>query len=248
MRPAAAKSSSARRRMASRAMRLAGTFALVVTVAGCNAHRGPNPQSFLLTDPDERHPIQVSRKPIEYDISVPRGAYGLTRNQVNEVRAFARRYKNDGEGPLVIRAPSGSPNEVASMRAIEDMRRVLRNEKVPARAVSFEPYFGDGAPDAPVRLSYLRYVAVGPVCGDWSTNLARSPRNQEHPNFGCTSQNNLAAMVANPRDLVRPRGMTPRSSERRDVVWDKYVKGETTVSDKSEDESAKVSEVSGGGE
>ena len=246
MRPAAVKSSSTPRRTASRAMGLAGTIVLVMAVAGCNGHR-KGPQSFLLTDPEERHPIQVSRKPVEFDVSVPRGAYGLTRSQRNEVRAFARRYKSDGEGPLVIRAPSGSPNEVASMRAIEDMRRVLSSEKVPAKAIEFEPYLGDGAPDAPVRLSYLRYVAEGPVCGDFSTNLARSPRNREHPNFGCTAQHNLAAMVANPRDLVRPRGMTPRSSERRDVVWDKYVKGETTVSEKSEDEAANVSEVGGGG-
>lgn len=248
MRPAAAKSWSTRRRTASRVMGLAGAAVLVMAVAGCNGHRGRDPQSWLLTDPEERHPIQVSRRPVEYDLSVPRGAYGLTRSQMNEVRDFARRYKSDGEGPLVIRAPSGSPNEVASMRAIEDMRRVLKKAQVPAKAIEFEPYISDGAPDAPVRMSYLRYVAEGPICGDWSSNLARSPRNKEHPNFGCTSQHNLAAMVANPRDLVRPRGMTPRSSERRDVVWDKYIKGESTIAERSEEESAKVSEVSGGGE
>ena len=59
-------------------------------------------------------------------------------------------------------------------------------------------------------------------------------------------QHNLAAMVANLRDLIEPRGMTPRNSQRRDVIMDKYVRGETTIADKSKDEKAKVSEVKGG--
>jgi pilus assembly protein CpaD len=54
-------------------------------------------------------------------------------------------------------------------------------------------------------------------------------------------------MVANPRDLVEPQGMTPRDSQRRDVVMEKYVKGDSTVAEKSADEKAKVSEISGGG-
>ncbi|GAG12372.1 unnamed protein product, partial [marine sediment metagenome] len=59
------------------------------------------------------------------------------------------------------------------------------------------------------------------------------------------SQKNLAAMVANPRDLVEPRGMTPRSSQRRDIIMDKYVRGDTTVSNKSKDEKVKASDVEG---
>ena len=46
------------------------------------------------------------------------------------------------------------------------------------------------------------------------------------PNMGCATQRNLAAAVADPSDLVEPRGETPRPGERRDVVWGKYVKGE----------------------
>jgi type IV pilus biogenesis protein CpaD/CtpE len=33
-------------------------------------------------------------------------------------------------------------------------------------------------------------------------------------------------MVANPEGLLYPRAETPRPSERRDVVWGKYVTGE----------------------
>ena len=54
-------------------------------------------------------------------------------------------------------------------------------------------------------------------------------------NIGCANQRNLAAMIANPADLLGPRTATPRAGERRDVIWDKYQKGETTASAKNED-------------
>ena len=69
------------------------------------------------------------------------------------------------------------------------------------------------------------------------------PQNLPYPNLGCATQSNLAAVVANPRDLLEPRASTPRSSERRDVVWDKYIKGEPTGAEKAEEEKTTVSEV-----
>ena len=49
---------------------------------------------------------------------------------------------------------------------------------------------------------------------------------------------------ANPEDLIGPRGETPRSGERRDVVWGKYVNGEPTISKRAASEHANASEVS----
>ena len=66
-------------------------------------------------------------------------------------------------------------------------------------SVALEPYFGNGDPSAPVRLSYLQVVAVPPDCPDWSENIGRDPQNMPWPNKGCATQRNLAAMVANPR-------------------------------------------------
>ena len=60
-------------------------------------------------------------------------------------------------------------------------------------------------------------------CGRWPTDLARDDNNGNYENFGCASQNNLAAQVANPSDLLAPRGMTPIDSERRTAVYQSYV-------------------------
>ena len=106
---------------------------------------------------------------------------------------------------------------------------------------------GGGAGSARIRVSYASLAVHGPECGDWSDKLARDPKNIPYRNFGCATQRNLAAMVANPRDLVEPRGMTPRDSARRDVIMGKYVRGDTTIAKKGNEETAKVSDVSGGG-
>ena len=90
-----------------------------------------------------------------------------------------------------------------------------------------------GTRDPPIRVSYLRYVAQPPQCGDWSTNLAYEPMNLPYPNFGCAGQHNFGAMVANPADLLGPRSETARSSERRDQVWSKYVRGSRRALPKS---------------
>lgn len=232
--------------------RIFGNLALVgiaaAIVAGCNAHAGKQVRGWVVADPSERHPIHVDKREALLEISVPRGANGMTHQQRADAHAFVSNYRAGGEGRLVIRAPSGSPNEIAAMRAVDEVRRMVQRAGISRRAVNFEPYTADGDPFAAVRMSYERIVAIAPECGHWPKNLAQDPRNLPYANFGCASQRNLAHMVADPRDLLGPRQSTPRSSERRDVVWDKYIKGETTITERAEEEKAKISDVKGGGE
>jgi pilus assembly protein CpaD len=141
-----------------------------------------------------------------------------------------------GNSRLVIEVPSGTPNEVASMQAVAEIRALLSEVGFRATDINIEAVQAGGDAQAPIRISYSRYVAEGPECGKWPTNLASSDANLNYPNLGCANQANFAAMVANPADLVTPRGSTSRSGERDHNVWEKYVKGESTISTKSGDE------------
>ena len=98
-----------------------------------------------------------------------------------------------------------------------------------------------------VRLSYIRYQAHAEACGDWSVNLGSTSANQRSPNFRCATQHNLAAMVADPRDLVSPKPLDPNDAQRRLTVLEKYRKGETTVTAKAAEQSGSISQVGGGG-
>ena len=71
-----------------------------------------------------------------------------------------------------------------------------------------------------------------------SKNLAETSSNYTSPNLGCSVQQNIAAMVADPRDLIEPRPMTEADSVRRDDVLGKYEHGKITQADKHKSDAA----------
>ena len=153
-----------------------------------------------------------------------------------------RAYVKNGDR-LMVRAPSGGNDDAGSMRAFEDVRKAFRQAGIDSDTVLLETYYVRPGQPAPLRLSYLQYVAKAPDCPDWSENVSRDPQNMPYPNLGCATQRNLAVAVADPRDLMGPRAETPRASERRDAMWDKYVKGEPTISKRDPSEHSTVSDV-----
>ena len=56
-----------------------------------------------------------------------------------------------------------------------------------------------------VRVVVTRSSASVPSCPDWSTTSDRNFNSQNHSNYGCSTNSNLAAMIADPEDLVRGR-------------------------------------------
>lgn len=218
---------------------LAALSIVAVGAAGCQHTDDPaRVAGWSLVDTSQRHPIMVAQKPTHLSVRVPRGSQALSPSQRAELLEFAQHFRatDGGNSRLVITAPGGSGNEASAMRAVQEIRALLIDNGFAESSLSVEAYHAERSQDPPVRVSYLRYVAEGPQCGNWSTNLAREPGNLPYPNFGCATQHNFAAQIANPADLLGPRSVTPRSGERRGVVWEKYVKGESTSSAKSEDE------------
>ena len=126
------------------------------------------------------------------------------------------------------------------MHAVHEIRRLAEDYGFDGTTIQVEAYDDPSDPQPPVRLTYMRYVAEGPDCGLWDANLTESRKNLPYPDFGCSDQSNLAAMVANPADLLGPRTMTPRPGEVRDGTWDKFKKGESTVSTKRDEERVRV--------
>lgn len=203
-----------------------------LTLAGCDhLDRGAeHPAGQVLLTPAERHPILVSQEPHRMTVKVSRSARGLDPQQRAQLIDFVSKFhaSDSGNSKLVIAVPSGASNEVAAMNAVADMRPILNDIGVSESAISIEPYHADGHSQPPIRIAYNRYAADAPDCGKWTENLATTTRNLPYGNLGCASQRNLAVMVANPADLVGPRTMTPASADRRDQIYDKYVKDAPT--------------------
>ncbi len=232
-----------RTRTLSAAATIAGAAALGLVLTACRAHEsGDYVAGWSMIDPSERHPIIVTQQPSVISLRVDSAAYGLTPAQRAQAIRFIERYRTTdaGNGKLVIQTPGGTLNEVSAMHAAAELRHLMVEMGFDQTSVTVETYPGGRNQQPPVRVSHLRFFAEGPKCGDWPANLADSSSGLNYANFGCSNQRNLAAMVANPADLLVPRTETPAASERRDAQWQKYTKGQSTISQKLEDERVRV--------
>jgi pilus assembly protein CpaD len=214
---------------------------LAATLGGCKTldeAGGGHYAGHTLIDPKETHPILVSQVPTTMNLNIAAGSRGLTPGQAAEVEGFLRHFRaaDAGNSKLVVSVPNGGPNEVAAMRAVGQLSGLAKEAGFADNALEVRPYPA-GRANAPIRFSYMRFVAEGPRCGEWPTNLARDYRNLNYHNFGCAQQRNLAAMIANPADLVTPRSMDPADAERRALVFDKYRQGKSPASEKGGDDS-----------
>ncbi|MBO6550157.1 MAG: CpaD family pilus assembly protein [Rhizobiales bacterium] len=187
-------------------------------------------------DPTTDHPIRVAKDKLAISVPVRRHDEKLAPAKLNEVRTFLHYYREGGVGDIKVTLPSHSRHQYAVRKVLKDIQRQMENLSIGPEIVSVKRYSGRGDRHPVIHLSYKRYVAHGPECGQWNENFNESENNRNSPDWGCARQRNLAAMVANPRDLQGPRGWSPRDSRRRDVVWDKYVKGEVSSAARSKDE------------
>ncbi len=128
----------------------------------------------------------------------------------------------------MIETPAGA-DPVALSQAYA-VQAALSAWGVPADSIRLVSY---AAPDprAPVVVGFETLRAVVPQCGRNWGNLSRSGDNQSASNFGCAITANLAAQIADPRDIQQPRAMTPADASRRTVVFDQYRAGKQTAAE-----------------
>jgi pilus assembly protein CpaD len=129
------------------------------------------------------------------------------------------------------------------------VRAILTNMGVPPQDIEVRPYRpGDPRTMATLRLNYPRMVASAGPCGMWPHDLGPTidpehVENLEYWNFGCSLQRNVAAQVANPADLVQPRGESPSYTQRRTMVVEKYRRGEEPATVYVNPDKAKLSDI-----
>jgi len=84
---------------------------------------------------------------------------------------------------------------------------------------------------APVVVSYRTLRAIPADCR-FMDDISQTYNNQPTQSFGCSQNANLAAMVSDPRQFLEPYPTSAPNSQRRSAVYDKYIKGESTASER----------------
>lgn len=179
--------------------------------------------------------VKVTSAPDE--IMLAPHATGLSANQSAALEDLHRRWLEAEARELVVTAPNTSGLMATQIR---DRLIGLGAPGARVRVVGFDPV---GPEDDTIRVGFLRYEAEPLKCGQRWENLTATRNNTAYDNFGCAMAANLAAQVANPEDLIRPRDMDPGDPGRRDVILGKYRKGEVTSSKKEDNSSGTISKA-----
>ncbi len=200
-----------------RPLRLVSALVLVLGLSAC-AGRG-DVTSSIPSDYRERHPIHLIKANETMDIFVGNQSGGLGLRQQDDVKHFARSYMEHGQGPLIAYLPTGGNNHGVSA-GLNSIRQSLAGGGAGGRLQI--AHYSPGEPgSAPIKLVYAKLQAQTPSkCGYESedvvqTRFSANSQNVPAHNFGCTYQRNLAAQVADPRDLVRQRQDGPVDVNKR---------------------------------
>ena len=182
---------------------------------------------------NQRYPISVQPRMMSLGL-LYNGQPELDQNQNGQLARFAEDYLSHGSGSIGVSGPTAAATELAVASLLEI--GVARTQIMVGGAQGPNP-LND------IRVTYIRYIAEAPPCGNWSQNLTYTASNVLPPNFGCATQHNFAAMVADPRDLVAPDTTGQADAQRRLTVLQKYRAGEATPAQQTDKQSDAVSAI-----
>ncbi len=193
-----------------------GCAALAVSLlAGCTSDfydsrmRGYTPQM-----PEERYPIDVVKGAVKVRLPIVSGK--LSAQERDTLMRLGQGASSLASPIYIIRPSRSVKGEVMAA----EVTRVLTGMGINPDRIRHRT----GGARGEIVVTYRRKFAVTKECGDWSKPINETASNEPYPNFGCTQQHNLAAMVDNPEDFERPRVMSAPDADTRNEVIRRYRK------------------------
>jgi pilus assembly protein CpaD len=171
------------------------------------------------------HPIMIAEKERSLDLPVGTGDRGADTVQRGPIEGFLANYDRSAANRCWILVPAGAQTNWPPADAARDFRPHCQRERRAGEPGRDHRLIRQARPRSP-RRSGVTFTAIRPR----PTNAAAGPRtstgdnreNKHYANFGCSYQNNLAAQIANPNDLLGPRKPTEIDAEKRGAVIDDY--------------------------
>jgi pilus assembly protein CpaD len=171
---------------------------MAFTLAGCGGI-GANTSVYSTNQP------VVQRSNYAFDVNSDASG-GIPAFEQNRVEEWFQAMKLGFGDRVAVDYGDGYGN-AAAKQAVADLAAkygMLISDTAPVTV-------GNVAPGT-VRIVVTRSSASVPNCPNWSKTTEANYNSSNHPNYGCATNSNLAAMVADPEDLVRGRESTPENS------------------------------------
>ncbi|MDE2404494.1 MAG: CpaD family pilus assembly protein [Sphingomonadales bacterium] len=166
--------------------RIAIALGLATAVSGCggmSTYRGY----------ESVHQPVVERNQFTLDLAT--GNAGLARGESERLAGWFSALNLRYGDRIAVDDPLASPATRTAVEQAASRYGLLVGNDVPVT----QGYVNAGT----ARVIVSRTSASVPHCPDWSSNSETNLLNATHSNYGCAVNGNLAAMVANPEDLLR---------------------------------------------
>jgi pilus assembly protein CpaD len=169
----------------------------MLSLAGCDTGFDSAEKS----DPLPPKHNQVELVTVDHDVNFARGTKSVAPGEIAGLSNFLRdNAVGDGDTVTV-----DNPKGASSLAAVRQAAVFTELKALHVRAAS-TPATAQVA--NAVRIHVTHAVVTAPQCPDWSKPEADNSDNSPSSNFGCATEANLAAIVANPADLAKGRSST----------------------------------------
>lgn len=217
--------------------------ACATTAQGPKTPKPVNPVNPGAAAPTVLDQFKAATRPAENRIALAPHAHGVLSDAQRSALMLLAHQLDDNDGQLVevkfsSKEAEGGDASHTAHSAVDYLQSIgLAPERLKIGR------FETDVSNAPVVVSYHGVEAYGPDCNRNWDSMTSTGANNVTKHFGCAQAANLAAMVADPRDLIRPAPEGPADATRRGVVLGKYRKGETSSTAKDEQASGAVSQT-----
>lgn len=132
---------------------------------------------------------------VNYTLDVSTGSAGLAYGEQQRLAGWFDAMGVKYGDKVYVDAPSANDATRSAVEAVASRYGLLLSEEAPMT--------GGNVPAGTARVIVTRTRASVPGCPNWSSNSDFNPNNGLSSNYGCATNSNLAAMIANPEDLIR---------------------------------------------
>ena len=203
---------------------LAALALVTTTLSGCAmfSQRDHIEVGAIPDDYRTRHPIVIAEQQKQLMVPVGNASRELNFAEREVISGFLSTYGAQGNGAIYISSPANAQNSGAAAHIAGQVGEVAVANGFQGKIISSQYEAPANQATPPVIISYGAITASAGPCGKWPADVLTDSENKNYQNFGCAYQNNLAAMVANPMDLLGPRKVGSIDAADRDKVIGDY--------------------------
>ena len=216
----------------------------LLVLTGCQSNGSPShvPVENFYGTPLDRHEIGVREHKEYLEVKLDSRDTQLRISEVMKVRSFLDKYADVGHGPLVISMPKRAQNPQLAVGAVAEIREFAWEAGINYERILGAAYNADGRAETPVVMAFKTYEAIAPDCQSLAEiDMSNAVSNSVLPNHGCSVRTNMAAMIAEPADLLGGRELGEGNVARQQFQLDLWLQGQPTPSTRGEGETTAIS-------